>query len=190
MEDKVSYLKPYVATENWYMAISKKSKYARFIPTINKIFDRLVQNGTVDNLIAKYMEYYEEHVLNRVRQLVEEGIIFYKENGRQSAFTEINNPQGRLTRGDLYLFVIDFNGKCLSHGADPKLIGRNLIDLQDTDGKQFIKDFIKVARTKGEGWVAYKWPYKQTGKIEPKISYVKRIDDSDLFIGCGFYTTK
>ena len=188
--DKVTYLKPYVATENWYLAISKRSKYASYLPAIDKIVGRLVQNGTVDELITKNMGYYEEHVLNRVRQLVEEGISYYKKHGEQSTFAEIDNPSGRLTRGDLYLFVFDFHGKCLSHGADPKLIGQNLTDLKDTDGKQFIKDFIKVASTKGEGWVAYKWPYKQTGEIEPKISYVKRIGDSDLFIGCGFYTTK
>jgi hypothetical protein len=38
--------------------------------------------------------------------------------------------------GELYRVVHGLDGKCLAHGANPKQISRDLIDLTDVDGKQ------------------------------------------------------
>ena len=188
--ERIAYLKPYAASENFYMAVSKKSPYAKHIPEINKIIAGLAQDGTVAKLTTKYLGYYEQHVLRRVQRLVEDGIDFYGEHGADKMFAEINKSDGRFSRGDLYLFAMDLNGKCLANGAKPELIGTDMLYQADVDGKKFVREFVEVAKTKGEGWVDYKWPYKQTGEVEPKISYVKRVDGKDLFIGCGFYVTK
>jgi len=188
--DRVTFLKPFAASENWYLAVSKKSPYAKYVPEINKILAGLAQDGTVAKLTTRYLEYYEQHVLQRVQRLVEEGIAYYRQHGSAAAFVEFNKPNGQFSRGDLYLFAIDLNGKCLAHGAKAELIGTDMLDQADVDGKKFVKEFVNVAKTKGEGWVDYKWPYKQTGEVEPKISYVRRIDGTDLFVGCGFYVSK
>lgn len=190
MENKVVYLKPPLTTERWYLAFSKGSKYAKYLPDINRIISRMVVRGTVDNLVAKYTTYYEESVLNRVKRLVENGLSYYAKQGQEKAFTEFNDINGQFSRDDLYLFVFDLNGKCLAHGADHSLIGRNLMTLKDIDGKQFVKEFLDVARDHGQGWVSYKWKYKNTNEIGPKISYVMRIKGENLLIGCGFYTEK
>ena len=31
----------------------------------------------------------------------------------------------------------DMNGQCLAHGGNPKMVGKELIDLKDADGKAF-----------------------------------------------------
>ncbi|MCX5748866.1 MAG: transporter substrate-binding domain-containing protein [Candidatus Saganbacteria bacterium] len=190
LENKIAYLKPYLTTENWYLAFSKTSKYAKYLPEINRTISKMTARGTVDKLAAKYTLYYEESVLNRVKRLVESGLKYYAEQGQTKAFAEFDNIKGKFSQGDLYLFVFDLKGKCLAHGADHSLIGRDLMDLKDVDGKQFVKEFITIARDPGQGWVSYKWKYKNTNEIGPKISYIMKIKGKDLLIGCGFYTDK
>jgi len=71
---------------------------------------------------------------------------------------------------DLYPFIYDLKGVCVSHGARPALIGKNLISL---------------AKGPGSGWVDYKWPNPITNKIEDKSSYVEKM--GDYFVGVGVY---
>jgi signal transduction histidine kinase len=113
---------------------------------------------------------------------------FYKANGEAKAFAEFNKKDGPFTEmsKDLYVFVFDMTGKCLSHGQNPALIGRDLSGLKDSDGKYFIKDFVNAAQTKGSGWVDYNWSNPTTKKIEPKSTYILKITDN-RFIGCGIY---
>jgi len=82
--------------------------------------------------------------------------------------------------------VFDMSGKTMAHGANKKLLDKNLIDLKDADGKAFIKEFIDVANKKGQGWVDYKWPHPVTKAIEHKSSYVEKLNDN-TFIGVGIY---
>lgn len=106
---------------------------------------------------------------------------------RLDAFVAINRKDGGFVDRDLYIFVLDVNGNMLAHGANPELIGRNMIDmkLRDVDGKNFIRDFIDVAKTKGEGWVDYKWADPVSKDVAPKSSFVKR--SGDMIVGCGIY---
>ena len=62
----------------------------------------------------------------------------------------------------------------------PSLIGKNLIDMKDANGKEIIKGMIAVVK-RGGGWYDYEWDGKQ------KSSYCVKVDDT-LWIGCGEYT--
>jgi signal transduction histidine kinase len=64
------------------------------------------------------------------------------------------------------------------------MVGKNLIDLKDQDGKFLIRELSDVAK-KGNGWVDYKWPNPLTKLIEAKSSYVERM--GDYFVGVGVY---
>lgn len=118
--------------------------------------------------------------------LVKKGIAFIKANGAEKAYAEFNDPKGQFVDRDLYLFVFDKTGKTLAHGANKKLLDKNLIDLKDADGKTFIREFIDVVNKKGQGWVDYKWPHPVTKAIEQKSSYVEKLPDGTL-IGVGIY---
>ncbi|RZI44625.1 histidine kinase [Herbaspirillum sp. HC18] len=117
--------------------------------------------------------------------LAKKAIAFIKANGKEKAYAEFTNPNGQFKDRDLYIFVVDFNGKTLAHGANPKLVDKNMIELKDADGKLFVKEFIDVAKAKGKGWVDYKWPNPVTKAIEAKSSYVEKVDD--VLIACGIY---
>jgi len=120
--------------------------------------------------------------------LAERAAAYIKAKGEDRAFAEFNKREGRFTdiNKDLYVFVFDMTGRCLSHGNDPSLIGRDLSQLKDSSGKYFIKEMISVARKKGKGWVDYQWSNPTTKRIEGKTTYVLRTG-SDRFIGCGTY---
>jgi signal transduction histidine kinase len=120
--------------------------------------------------------------------LAEKAAAYLKANGEAKAFAEFNKKDGQFAdmSRDLYVFVFDLTGKCLSHGANPALIGRDLSGLKDSDGKYFIKDFSSVAKTKGKGWIDYNWSNPTTKKIEPKSTYVLKVADN-MLIGCGIY---
>ena len=116
--------------------------------------------------------------------LVKKAVAFFKAHGKEKTFAEINNPKGQFVKGELYIFVNDFNGISLAHGGNQKLIGKNMLGLKDSDGKPFIQEFIKAAK-QGGGWVDYKWNNPVTKKIEAKSSYIEPA--GDIYFGCGIY---
>lgn len=117
--------------------------------------------------------------------MVKKAIAYMKSNGKDAAFAEINNAKGRFTDGDLYVFVYDITGKCVAHGQNLKMIGKELIEMKDADGKTFVKERVEIAKTKGSGWQDYKFTDPLTKKIEPKRAYVERYED--LIFGSGIY---
>jgi cytochrome c len=128
----------------------------------------------------------ERGTADEASALVKKGIAYLKANGPEKSYAAFNDPKGEFVDRDLYLFVFDMTGKTLAHGANKKLLDKNLIDLKDANGKAFIKDFIDVANKKGQGWVDYKWPHPVTKAIENKSSYVEKLPDNTL-IGVGIY---
>lgn len=119
------------------------------------------------------------------KALIEKGVAFYKANGQDKAFAEFSNPKGQFTKGDLYIFVIDTQGKVFAHGGNAKLVGKDMSELKDADGKFFMKEIIKTANEKGKGWVDYKWTNPVTKKVDDKTTYVEKVDG--YVFGCGVY---
>ena len=118
---------------------------------------------------------------------VEKADKYVKENGVKAAIAEFNNPKGQFVKDDLFIMAIDFNGKIHAYPTNHKLVGRgSLQSSKDAEGKLFIKAMADVAKTKGVGWVDYKYLHPKTKKAEQKTSYVKKISDN-MFIACGAY---
>ena len=114
--------------------------------------------------------------------LVKKGITFIKTNGKDKGYAEISNKQGQFIDRDLYLVVYGLDGTVRAHGANEKMIGKNLIELKDIDGKPFVKERVELAQSKGTFWQDYKFTNPVTKKIEPKSMYCERLDDS---VVCG-----
>jgi cytochrome c len=117
--------------------------------------------------------------------MVKKAIAYIKANGPDKAYEEFTNGKSFKDR-DLYIIVYDLNGKNLAQGANPKLVGKDLIGLKDADGKPLIKMFVDLAKDKGKGWVeGYKFLNPVTQKIEGKSMYLERVGDT--LVGCGIY---
>ena len=116
--------------------------------------------------------------------MVKKGVAFVKANGKDKAFAEFSNMKGQFIDRDLYVMVYDMEGNNKAHGSNPKLIGKNLLEIKDADGKFIVKGLIEVAG-KGKGWFDYKWPNATTKAVEPKSTYVEKVED--VLIGVGIY---
>jgi cytochrome c len=118
-------------------------------------------------------------------KMVKSAITYFKANGQEKAFAEFSNPNGKFVQGDLYVFVYDMTGKCVAHGGNPKMVGKDLIDMKDPDGKSFVKERIEIAKSKGKGWQNYKFTNPVSKTIEDKTAYVEKV--GNFIVGCGAY---
>jgi signal transduction histidine kinase len=87
-----------------------------------------------------------------------------------------------------YLFILDLKGNVILH-IDKKMQGTNILNIQDIYGKYIIKEFNKVLKSSGEGFVDYYWYIANEDKkrMHYKISFVKMLDCYEWYIGAGEY---
>jgi signal transduction histidine kinase len=118
-------------------------------------------------------------------KMVENATAFFHANGKDKLIAEVNVRDGRFHQGELYVYVTDLAYTILAHPVNPKLIGQYIVDVPDVDGKLYRKEMVEIARTKGRGWVDYKYKNPVSGKVEPKTSYLSKT--GDMIIICGIY---
>ena len=114
--------------------------------------------------------------------MVKKGVAFIRANGKDKGYSEISTKGGKFSDRDLYLVVYGLDGTVHAHGANEKMIGKNLIDLKDVDGKPFVKERVELAQSRGTFWQDYKFTNPVTKKIEPKSMYCERLEDT---VVCG-----
>ena len=119
--------------------------------------------------------------------MVGKAVAHIKKVGREKAFADFNDKKGAFTDRDLYVVVYDMKGKVLAHGANEKMIGKDVIDLRDNDGKYFVKERVEMMSKSPEakGWQDYKFMNPVSRQIEPKSMYLQRHED--LIVGTGIY---
>jgi two-component system NarL family sensor kinase len=87
---------------------------------------------------------------------------------------------------DGYFFVYQLDGTVLMHSRQPELIGRNLWQLRDAQGRATIQELINQAKA-GGGYVEYQWRKPSTGQMVPKLGYVVSLPQWGWMIGTGLY---
>jgi cytochrome c len=121
-----------------------------------------------------------------VVDMMDGAVSHYESVGQDQAFQDFAKKGGDFNKGEFYVFVTEINnGKLVFHGANEKLVGKNLSKLKDTDGKHFVTEMRTVATGPGVGWVDYKWTHPETKKIAQKHTYVKR--SGDVYFGIGYF---
>jgi two-component system, NtrC family, sensor kinase len=87
-----------------------------------------------------------------------------------------------------HLFIYDLDGLCL---ANPKkeLIGTNRYDSKNQNGEYTLRETLKYAKEKKEGFINYNSSIKLNENLisNEKISYLKLFEDWQWVIGSGFY---
>lgn len=119
------------------------------------------------------------------KAMVDEAVSFFNSQGKEKALAEISNPKGRFVKGEIYVFVYDLSATVIAHPINPKLIGKSLIDVPDANGKLFRKEIAELAKTKGSGWVDYKYKNPMSNKIEDKTTLIQKV--GDVIVCCGIY---
>ncbi|HAY40063.1 MAG TPA: hypothetical protein DCY53_12470 [Desulfobacteraceae bacterium] len=85
------------------------------------------------------------------------------------ALCEINKKDGKFVKGNIYVFAMR-GGVVVAHPFKPKLAGMDLINHKDKEGKEYIKEYIKVLKE----------------KVSDKTTYVLKVDD-DYYVCAGHY---
>jgi cytochrome c len=115
--------------------------------------------------------------------IVKQAVAYIKEAGADKAYPEITKKGGAFTDRDLYVVVYSLDGKVLAHGANEKLVGKEMIDAQDVDGKAFVKERVELAHKQDAFWQDYKFVNPATKKIESKQAYCERLDETAVCAG-------
>lgn len=114
--------------------------------------------------------------------MVAKAVKHIKEAGKDKALADFMDKNGGYIDRDLYITVYNMNGRVLAHGANPKMVGKDLIDLKDVDGKPFVRERMELAKSKQTFWQDYKFTDPITKKVLPKSMYCERTGD---MVVCG-----
>lgn len=87
---------------------------------------------------------------------------------------------------DGYFFVYDLQGKVLMHSRQPELLGQDLWELRDPQGRPTIQQLIAKARD-GGGFIDYLWRQPSSGDVAPKLGYVIAYERWGWMLGTGLY---
>lgn len=147
---------------------------------------------------------FKNHIMDGKREMIKEmvqmvctGLSAYEKEVRDGRFTleeaqrKAKEHIRRLRYGPEmkdYFWINDIHGKMVMHPYRMDLEGKNVIDLRDKKGKYLVKEFLKVVKAHGAGYVDYMWQWKDNPRrIVPKLSFVKEFAPWGWIIGTGIY---
>ncbi len=116
--------------------------------------------------------------------MAERGAALIKAKGKDEMMKRINAKDPDFVQGSLYVDMRDVKtGIVLAHPYNPSIVGKDLTDVPDANGKKYRREIIELAAAKGKGWVDYQYKNPTSGKIEPKTTYILLVDGVVLEAG-------
>lgn len=109
-----------------------------------------------------------------------------KDVGPEKAFADFSRPDGGYVEGELYVFCQAEDGTVVAHGGNPAIVGKNLLNVKDPDGKTPNAEMNKLGLTQGAGWFDFRWPNPATKRVQTKSAYVIKVGDHTI-CGSGYY---
>jgi len=149
----------------------------------------LLQKSVADFKV-KTVNREEEATKKECMSKCKEAADLVKKIGVQATLDKIQDKYGPFVWKDSYVwcynFVQDFTA---AHPIIPEHKGKKQSDVKDINGKMFIAECIKLAKTKNEGWINYMYPKAGETRPSVKILYFYRVPGEELFMGAGVYRT-
>jgi signal transduction histidine kinase len=116
--------------------------------------------------------------------MAERGAAMVKAKGKDEVMKRISAKDPDFVQGSLYIDMRDVKtGIVLAHPYNPSIVGKDLTDVPDANGKKYRREIIELAAAKGKGWVDYMYKNPTSGKIEPKTTYILLVDGVVLEAG-------
>ncbi|MFC1898021.1 cache domain-containing protein [Candidatus Cloacimonadota bacterium] len=124
-----------------------------------------------------------------VENAVNEAAEVLQTAGKETAFARFNDKADKFIFLQSYIFVKTMEGVEVLNPFSPQLIGKNIINKQDSNGKFFVKEELEILKTQESCWMDYMWPKPGAEEPSPKMSYVKKAvaDGETLVVGSGYY---
>ncbi len=118
--------------------------------------------------------------------MMHKAVAYLKKNGIDKTVAEVNQPKGQFVDRDLYVSLMDGKNINLAHGANQKLVGKDLSELRDADGTYITRQRNEALKTASTGSIKYRFVNPVSGKIEPKTMFFTKVDG--YVVSCGAYT--
>ena len=115
--------------------------------------------------------------------MVKKAVAAIKAEGTEKTYAEINTKGSKFHDGELYVVVQGFDGTTLAHAVNQKLVGKNMIDAQDVDGKYFAKGLVDHGRKQASFWYDFKFVNPATKKIQVKDMYCESLKETVVCTG-------
>lgn len=116
---------------------------------------------------------------------VKKAITFAKTNGVFKLIKAVNAQDPQFRQGELYIWIVDGEGVMLAHGANPKLIGKDMGEAKDSGDVHYAQEAAKLGQAKGSGWFDYQYVNPVTKQVQPKTCYVEKCEE--VVVACGIY---
>ena len=127
----------------------------------------------------------ERGMPTEAKKLLENAVAYVKANGEKKALKEFNNPKGRFVKGDMYIFAYNPKAVLLANPRFPNVVGKDLYNEPDTEGKRFRQVIVNTANSYGSGMVDYMYMNPVTKKEELKVVYFQKV--GNLIVCSGAY---
>lgn len=144
---------------------------------------------------GEHLERYSYEETKRLVSFVDDAAALIERKG-EFAFQDFNVPGSKWLTDDYYVFVYSPDGTNVFHPVETQLMGRDLRDLRDMNGKpvvQMITDVAKKPERDASGWVFYLWEYKTQLIPLWKSSYIRKAiapNGKTYLVGGGLYNLK
>jgi cytochrome c len=107
---------------------------------------------------------------------------------RAKTYAAITAKETAWVQGDLYPVVYDLHGKVLAHGQNARMVGKDVLDLRDANGRPFIRERMELAAARDSFWQDYAFLDPVTKSILPKRMYCERT--AEMVVCAGIYKRK
>ncbi|MCH9813130.1 MAG: cache domain-containing protein [Epsilonproteobacteria bacterium] len=148
----------------------------------------------IENIEKEYIENQKELIKIETNRALKYISYKHKKDGATKPLEEIQSDivdaieQMRDERdGTGYIFIYTFDGVNIADPILKKNAGKNLIDIEDPNGKRVIYELIEVSKQPEGGYVEYVWNKPLINKLAPKISYAVSYKPWRWMIGAGVY---
>ena len=118
------------------------------------------------------------------KAMLQKAVEHYQATGRKQSLADFTGRKAPFIDRDLYVFCIGANSSTLTaHGAFPQYVGLSIDVWKDADGKPLGKAIKDAANAADEGTIQYRMINPISGRIEPKITFWKKLGEDVCGVG-------
>ena len=143
----------------------------------------LIATAAVAGMFTFSASAQEYGTAKEAESMVKAAVMHIKSVGKDQAYADFTGKKSPFFDRDLYVVVYGMDGKIWAHGQNGRMVGKEMIDMKDPDGKPFVKERVELAKSKGTFWQDYKFTDPVTKKVLPKAMYCQKVEETVVCSG-------
>ncbi len=121
---------------------------------------------------------------DEAKAMLQKAVEHYNAVGRTQALADFTGRKAPFFDRDLFVFCLGAkSSKLTAHGGFPQYVGQSVDAWRDADGKPLGKAIQAAASNSDEGSIQYPMINPVSGKVEPKISFWKKLGEDVCGVG-------